>query len=67
MDHVSLDAAREGFVEQLKESGIDAEVIEQSANGDMSLTNTIAQSLKADGVDLIYAIATPVAKPQKIL
>ncbi|EGY79860.1 ABC transporter substrate-binding protein [Peptoniphilus indolicus] len=65
MDHVSLDAAREGFVEQLKESGIDAEVIEQSANGDMSLTNTIAQSLKADGVDLIYAIATPAAQAAK--
>lgn len=65
MDHVSLDAAREGFVEQLKESGLDVEVVEQSANGDMSLTNTIAQSLKADGVDLIYAIATPAAQAAK--
>lgn len=65
MDHVSLDAAREGFVAQLEESGIDAEIIVQSANGDMSLTNTIAQSLKAEGVDLIYAVATPAAQAAK--
>lgn len=65
MDHVSLDAAREGFVAQLGESGIDAEIVVQSANGDMSMTNTIAQSLKAEGVDLIYAIATPAAQAAK--
>ncbi|WBW50293.1 ABC transporter substrate-binding protein [Peptoniphilus equinus] len=65
MDHVSLEAAKEGFVEELKAKGIDAEIIEQSANGDMALTNTMATSMQSEKVDLVYAIATPTAQAAK--
>ena len=62
MDHESLDKAREGFVDRLEESGLDVEIIVENQNGDMSLTNTSAESLNNKGLDLVYAIATPSAQ-----
>ncbi|MGO3752255.1 MAG: ABC transporter substrate-binding protein [Peptoniphilaceae bacterium] len=64
-DHISLDAARDGFLEGLEEDGIEIELIEESANGDISLISTIAQKLKSQKVDLIYAISTPAAQGSK--
>lgn len=62
IDHVSLDAAREGFIDELTKNGIEAEIIYKNSNGDMSLTTTIAQSVINDDVDLVYAISTPSAQ-----
>ena len=65
IDHVSLDAAREGFLEELKDNGIDYELVDLSANGDISLIPTLANQLQSENVDLIYAIATPSAQAVK--
>lgn len=64
-DHVSLDAARDGFMEELKKEGLDVEFVDKSANGDMGLMDTVAKSLIADDCDLIYAISTPSAQAAK--
>ena len=65
IDHVSLDAAKEGFLEELKDNGIDYELVDLSANGDISLIPTLANQLQSENVDLIYAIATPSAQAVK--
>ncbi|WP_138159341.1 ABC transporter substrate-binding protein [Peptoniphilus catoniae] len=65
IDHVSLDAAKEGFVEELEKQGLDVEIEEVSANGDMNLITTLAQKLEGDHVDLVYAISTPSAQGAK--
>lgn len=63
VEHPSLDAAREGFVEQLEDEGyVEGENLEidyQNAQNDMSNNNSIAQKFVNDDVDLIFAIATP--------
>lgn len=65
IDHVSLNEARDGFLEKLDESGIEYELVEENQNGDMSLTTTMAEKLKGGEVDLIYAISTPSAQGVK--
>ncbi len=65
IDHVSLDAAKDGFLERLDEEGIKTELVDLSANGDISLITTLAEKLKGEEVDLIYAIATPSAQGVK--
>ena len=62
VEHPALDAARKGFVDELKEQGIDANYTYQNAQNDMSTLQTIAGQLVADKVDLILAIATPAAQ-----
>lgn len=64
-DHPALDDARKGFEDGLKELGIDAEIVYQNAQGDIPNTVTISQKFVNDGVDLIYAIATPAAQSAK--
>lgn len=59
VEHGALDAANEGFVEALEESGIAYEIDQQNAQGDQSACQTIAAKLVGDGDDLILAIATP--------
>lgn len=65
-EHGSLDNCREGFLEGLKEEGIEEgknlTVRINNAAADMGTTAQIAQSFVADGVDLICAIATPSAQ-----
>ena len=53
MEHPSLDQARTGFEEGLKELGIDATIDYQNAQGDIPNSNTIAQRFANDGVDMI--------------
>lgn len=60
--HAALDAANEGFVEGLDESGIKYTIDQQNANNDQSACATIASKLVGDGDDLIYVIATPAAQ-----
>ncbi|GAA0344505.1 ABC transporter substrate-binding protein [Bacillus carboniphilus] len=61
-EHPSLDAAVEGFKKALEDKGIDATYDLQIAQGDPSLSTTIAQNFVSSGVDLIFANATPSAQ-----
>ena len=64
--HGSLDNCREGFLEGLKEEGIEEgknlTVDYKNAEAAMDVANQIAQGFVSDGVDLICAIATPSAQ-----
>lgn len=66
VEHPALDAAREGFIETLEEAGYKAgeEVIYDmhNAQGDFNNAISIAQKFKDEQVDMILAIATPVAQ-----
>jgi len=64
VEHPALDAARDGFVEGLKESGFDGNVkfVNENAQGDMATAQIIAQGFVDNDVDMIYAIATPTAQ-----
>lgn len=65
-EHGSLDNCREGFLAGLKESGIaegkNLKINYQNAQADMGIANQIAQAMSSDKVDLICAIATPMAQ-----
>lgn len=61
VEHASLDEAGKGFKQALKDKGVKAEFDEQSAQGDPNNAATIASNFVADGVDLIFANATPSA------
>ncbi|MCI7814092.1 MAG: ABC transporter substrate-binding protein [Robinsoniella sp.] len=65
-EHGSLDNCRQGFLEGLKEEGIEEgknlTVRVNNAAADMGTAYQIAQSFVNDGVDLICAIATPSAQ-----
>lgn len=61
-DHPSLDAAREGFLEELDKEGISYKLIDHRAGGDISLIPQLASDLKIKGADLIYTIGTPAAQ-----
>lgn len=64
--HPSLDAAREGFLDVLKENGYEEggnlQVIHKDAQADMTIAQSIAQQFAQDEPDLILAIATPTAQ-----
>ncbi len=64
--HGSLDNCVEGFKQGLAEAGyVEGENLEidfQNAQADMANTNQIAQSMVAANVDLICAVATPMAQ-----
>ena len=65
MQHGSLDAANQGFLDGLKERGYGADIIsvdQQNAQGDQSNLKTIASRFKANRPDLICAISTPAAQ-----
>ncbi len=61
-EHSALDAANDGFVEALNASGLEVSIDQQNAQNDQSACQTIASKFVGDGVDLIYAIATPAAQ-----
>ena len=65
VEHPSLDAAKEGFKQAIKDAGIDAEYIDNTANGDNSANMSIAQKLVGENVDLIFANSTPSAQAAK--
>lgn len=66
VEHLALDAAREGFVDALLESGYvlgrDLEIDYQNAQGDSANLSTISDRFVGKKVDLILAIATPAAQ-----
>lgn len=61
-EHSALDAANDGFVQTLEASGLNVKFDQQNAQNDQSACQTIAAKFVSDGVDLIYAIATPAAQ-----
>ncbi len=63
VEHESLDSAKQGFVDELKNSGYEnAEFDFQIAGGDLSNCASIAEKFVNDKKDLILAIATPCAQ-----
>ncbi|NMA68062.1 MAG: ABC transporter substrate-binding protein, partial [Desulfitobacterium sp.] len=66
VEHPALDAAREGFLDALKENGYEVDknldLQYQSAQGDQTLLNSIANQYASSDLDLILAIATPSAQ-----
>jgi len=66
VEHPALDAARQGFVDALKEhSYIEGKNVIydiQIAQGNVATANSIAKTLVGENVDLILAIATPAAQ-----
>ncbi|GAB6180255.1 ABC transporter substrate-binding protein [Desulfotomaculum defluvii] len=65
VEHPSLDAARQGFLDFLKEQGyVDGEKLAvdyQNAQGDQGSLQTIARKFVQDRSNLVLAIATPSA------
>lgn len=64
-DHPALNAAKDGFIEELENLGVDVEIELQNAQGEIPNTITIAEKFVGDDVDLIYAIATPAVQSAK--
>ena len=63
VEHVALDAARDGFIDALKDNGyVDGENIKidlQNAQADQSNLSTISDRFVSNNSDLVLAIATP--------
>jgi putative tryptophan/tyrosine transport system substrate-binding protein len=66
VEHPALDAVRQGVIDTLAAAGyVDGENVDflvANAQGDMGTALAIAQNFKAEGVDLVVAIATPTAQ-----
>lgn len=63
--HPALDATLTGLQTELENQGIDSTQIEwviKNADGQAANADLIAKQFVSDGVDLIYAIATPAAQ-----
>jgi len=65
-DHPALDAARDGFIEALKDNGYEegknVAYDIKSAQGDQNILHNITTKFVSDNPDLILAIATPAAQ-----
>lgn len=64
-EHPALDAVRQGFEDELKAQGVDANIIYKNSQGDTGVAGIIAQKFVADKVDLIFSIATISAQTAK--
>lgn len=66
VQHDALDAAREGFIEGLKDAGFEegknVKFDVQNSQAEVATASTIAAKFAADKVDLVLAIATPSAQ-----
>lgn len=62
VEHEALDNARNGFIDEMKNLGYDADFDVQIAGGDISNLNSIAQKFVNDKKDLVLAISTPAAQ-----
>lgn len=61
MEHNSLQAARDGFVDELEGSDVSVEFEDMNAQGDQSNLQSMSEQLTSNN-DLILAIATPAAQ-----
>ena len=61
--HPALDANEQGFIDRMAELGFvegeNVEYLRESAEGETTIANTIAQMFVDEEVDLIHSIATP--------
>lgn len=64
-DHPALNAAKDGFIEELETLGLNVDIELQNAQGEIPNSVTIAEKFASDKVDLIFAIATPAAQSAK--
>ncbi|MBR2809683.1 MAG: ABC transporter substrate-binding protein [Erysipelotrichaceae bacterium] len=62
VEHVALDEATRGFKDVIAESGMDITIDEANAQDEVSNCETISAKFVNDGVDLIFANATPAAQ-----
>lgn len=62
VEHEALDKARQGFIDEMKNLGYDADFDVQIAGGDISNLNSIAQKFANDKKDLVLAVSTPAAQ-----
>ncbi len=62
VDHPALNDSKRGFIDALKKSGIDADIDDKVANGEIPTQQLIAKQFAEDKKDLIFAIATPSAQ-----
>lgn len=65
IEHPALDASKQGFVDELKNLGVNAVIDEKSAQNDITNAKTIAEKFVKDDVDLIFSIATITAQATK--
>lgn len=64
-EHPALDEARRGFVDELKNQGVEVDIDYKNSQGDTGVAGMIAKKFVSDKVDLIFAIATPSAQSAK--
>lgn len=65
IEHPALDASKQGFIDELKNLGINVIIDEKSAQGDVTNAKVIAEKFVKDDVDLIFSIATLTAQASK--
>lgn len=62
VDHPALNDSKQGFLDALKDAGIETEIDDKVANGEIPTQQLIAKQFVEDKKDLIFAIATPSAQ-----
>ncbi|EMG36750.1 ABC-type uncharacterized transport system, periplasmic component [Desulfocurvibacter africanus PCS] len=62
VEHPSLDAVRQGFMDEFKALGLDAKYNVHSAQGNIATANQIASQMLGEEPDVVLAIATPTAQ-----
>ncbi|WP_078395046.1 ABC transporter substrate-binding protein [Shouchella patagoniensis] len=61
-DHPSLDQATEGFKAAIEEAGLNVNYNDANPNGDQNQLQSIADNFASEGLDLVFANATPAAQ-----
>lgn len=62
VDHPALNDSKRGFIDAVKKSGLDVDIDDKVANGEIPTQQLIAKQFAEDKKDLIFAIATPSAQ-----
>ena len=62
VDHPALNDSKMGFIDALKDAGLETEIDDKVANGEIPTQQLIAKQFAEDKKDLIFAIATPSAQ-----
>lgn len=62
VDHPALNDSKQGFIDAVKKSGLDVDIDDKVANGEIPTQQLIAKQFAEDKKDLIFAIATPSAQ-----
>jgi len=65
VEHPALDASKQGFLDELKNLGVNVVIDEKNAQGDVSNAQIIAEKFVKDDVDLIFTIATMTSQAAK--